>query len=141
MKYKIKLIVGFRRDQEKSIDANEAHKAYYLFNHPQERGTFDNGFAIIGEEIREIEPDYQGTMGWNPTHVLDSDDHNELSKLGVDRKMRQIMSAAKEIAKFGVLADLNVPLSKLMKEKYPQLGSMSDEPRGGGMKRIEPSHE
>lgn len=141
MQYKIKLITGFRRDQDCSIDANEAHKAYYLFDHAEQRGTFKNGLAIKGDQIQRIEPDFQGTMGWNSTHVLDSDDQNELAKLGVDRKMRQIMSAAREIAKLGEPKDLNTPLSVLMKEKYPQLVAREDNGRGGEMKRITPPTE
>lgn len=137
MKYKLKLITGFRRDQEHTIDANEAHKAYYLFDHPTERGTFDNGLAIKGDQIQEIVPDYQGTMDWNSTHTLDNDDMNELHKLGVDVKMRYIMSAAKDVAKFGDTNDLQTPLSQLLKNKYPQL-AMREEARigGDGMKRI-----
>lgn len=135
MIFKVKLIVGFRRDQEHWIDANEAHKAYYLFDHPTERGTFANGLAIKGDQIQEIVPDYQGTMGWNSTHVLDSDDLNELRAKGVDAKMQKILSAAKDIAKLGEVSDLKIPLSNLMKEKYPALGK--DKPKiEGGMKRI-----
>lgn len=90
MHCKIKIITGYRRDQEHSIDANEAHKAYYLFEHPLERGTFSSGLAIIGSEIREIVPDYQGTMGWNPTHVLDADDWNELHQKGIPARIKNI---------------------------------------------------
>ena len=137
MKYCIKIITGFRRDQEYSIDANEAHKAYYLFDHPDTRTTFSNGLAIKGDQIQEIVPDYQATMGWNPTHVLDSDDHNELAKKGVDRKMQEIMGAARYIAQKGEPADLNLSLSELMKNKYPKLGKDNDD-RHEGMKRILP---
>lgn len=136
MKYKIKLITGFRRDQEYSIDATEAHKAYYLFDNPTERGTFNNGIAIKGDQIQEIVPDYQGTMGWNATHVLDGDDHNELHKAGVSQKMRWIMTAAKEVAKLGEPKDLLVPLDELIKNKYPQLKASDDGDRSDGMKRI-----
>ena len=58
MNPKIKLIVGFRRDQEHSIDADEAHKAYYLFLNPEKRGVFKSGLAIVGADIKEIVPDY-----------------------------------------------------------------------------------
>lgn len=132
--YKVKLIVGFRRDQEHSIDANEAHKAYYLFDHASERGTFSNGLAIKGDQIQEIVPDWQGTMGWNASHVLDTDDWNELRSSGVDSKMQKILSAAKDIAKLGEAKDLAQPLNVLMKEKYPQLGKPTE--RSGEMKRI-----
>lgn len=92
---KIKLVSGFK---DYSISSEEAHKAYYLFNHPNERGTFSNGLAIRGQDIQRIEPDYQGTMGWNPTHKLDDDDWNELRSKGIDVKMRDTLAEAKKIA-------------------------------------------
>lgn len=118
---KIKLIVGFRRDQEHSISAEEAHKAYYLFLNPSERGVFDNGLAIIGNQIQEIVPDYHGTMGWNSTHVLDSDDWNELRSKGIEKGIRNMLSAGKEVASHPKDFDFKQPLSLLM----------------GNMKRIE----
>lgn len=135
MKYKVKLIVGFRRDQEHSIDANEAHKAYYLFDNPDTRSTFSNGLAIKGDQIQEIVPDWQGTMGWNSTHNLDSDDWNELRASGVDSKMQQILTTAKEIAKLGEPEDLSKPLNELIKTKYPLLGKKKYD-SSGEMKQI-----
>lgn len=117
MKYKVKMIVGFRRDQEHSIDADEAHKAYYLFLNPEKRGVFGNGLAIIGSQIQEIVPDYQGTMGWNPTHVLDSDDWNEMRAKGVDTGIRDLLVEAKGVAYDGNLDELNKPLSELIEAK------------------------
>jgi hypothetical protein len=115
MIYKVKLVVGFRRDQEHSIDANESHKAYYLFLNPEKRGIFNNGLAIVGSQIQEIIPDFQGTMGWNPTHVLDNDDMTEIRNKGVDRKLRHILSQAKEIATKGDMQLLGKPLSEVIK--------------------------
>lgn len=120
MKYYVKLIVGFRRDQEHTISAQEAHKAYYLFLHPDERGIFSNGLAIKGDQIQEIVPDYQTTMGWNKTHVLGDEDYNQLRAEGVSQKMQYLMSEAKRVANTG--QQLNAPLSSLI-EPYgkPQL--------------------
>lgn len=131
MKYKIKVVVGFRRDQEHSISANEAHKAYYLFMNPEERGVFSNGIALKGDQIQEIVPDYHGTMGWNQSHMLTDDDYNELRKNGVMQKMEFIMAGAKDVASNGGVAVLNTPLSMLIAEKNrpPQL-------RGGGAQSI-----
>ena len=126
MQYKIKLIVGFRRDQEHSIDANEAHKAYYLFLHPEERGIFSNGLAIKGDQIQEIVPDYQGTMNWNPTHILDNDDWNELSEKGITRKIQKYLSIGKEIAQVGKPEDFSIPLGELVLKKYPQLNEPTE---------------
>jgi len=119
MKYAIKLIVGFRRDQEHSIPATEAHKAYYLFNNPEARTTFSNGLAIKGDQIQEIVPDYHGTMGWSPTHILDNDDHNELTLNGVKQKLQFIMSEAKEIGTRGNKEELAQPLNLLLAGKTP----------------------
>lgn len=99
MKKYIKVITGYRQDQHYTIDAEEAHKAYYLFMNPEMRGVFNNGVALIGRDIRSIEPDYHATMGWNSTHYLDSDDWNELNSKGVVRKLRTVVSNAQLVAK------------------------------------------
>lgn len=114
MNYKIKIVVGFRPDQIISISLEEAHKGYHLFNHPNERGTFENGFAIRGVDIQRIEPDYNGTMGWNPDHVLDSYDWVEIRKLGVDRKLRELMQQASDISK-SQNPSFHLPLSEVLK--------------------------
>lgn len=120
-KYKVRIICGFRKEQEYTINANEAHKAYYLFNNPDKRGTFDNGLALKGSDISRIVPDYNATMGWNPTHQLTDDDFNELRLNGVMQKLQGILSSAKEIARMGELADFKEPLYDLVTNKYPML--------------------
>ena len=125
-KFKVKVICGFRKEQEFTIDANEAHKAYYLFNNPDKRGTFDNGLAIKGTDIQRIEPDYNAVMGWNPTHQLTGDDWNELHSTGIMQKMKSIMSGAKEVARIGELEDLKRPLVEL-KDKFPLLTGKGSE--------------
>ena len=119
-KYKIKVVCGFRKEQELTIDANEAHKAYYLFNHPEKRGTFNNGLAIKGSDIQRIEPDYNATMGWNHTNQLTGDDWNEIHRTGVAGKFLSILAGAKEIGRTGDIADLQKPLIEL-RDKYPTL--------------------
>jgi len=101
---KFKIITGFREDQYFTINANEAHKAYYLFTHPEERTVFSNGMAIIGKNIQGIEPDYNATMGWNPTHHLDAYDWIEIKQKGIDRQLGDCMIKAKEVA---TIADQN----------------------------------
>lgn len=120
-KYKIKVVCGFRKEQEFTIDVNEAHKAYFLFNNPEKRGTFDTGLALKGSDIQRIEPDYNATMGWNHTHQLTSDDWNELRNNGVLDKLLQIMAMAKEVARVGTVEDLQLPLVDL-KGKYQLIG-------------------
>jgi len=122
-KFKIKIVSGYRKEQEFTIDANEAHKAYYLFNNPDKRGTFDTGLAIKGSDIQRIEPDYNATMGWNHTHQLTSDDWNELKDNGSVLKLSEIMSSAKEIARLDNKEDFSLPLIDLVKGKYLSIAS------------------
>lgn len=119
----IKLITGFRKDQEHFVSFEEAHKAYYLFLNPENRTVFSNGLAIKGSDIERIEPDYNALMGWNPSHHLDGDDYNEIRARGVDTKVRNQMSLAQEIARRSDESDLNIPLTQLLENKYPQLKS------------------
>ena len=120
-KYHIKLICGFRKDQHFSVNANEAHKAYYLFNNPDKRGTFSDGLSVRGSDIQMITPDYQTSAGWNATHTLDSDDMNYLHGNGILGKLKMIMGAAKEVARIGNDTDLGIPLIELMTGKYQTL--------------------
>lgn len=96
---KVKIITGFRKEQSYTIEADEAHKAYYLFIHPEERGVFKNGVALIGQHIQGIEPDYHATMNWNPAHILDADDWFELRQKGIDRQLRDVIELAATVAK------------------------------------------
>lgn len=136
MQPKIKVIVGYREDQYHTIDADEAHKAYYLFEHPKERGIFSNGVAIRGEDIQSIVPDWHATMGWNPTHELDSNDWNEIRDKGLHYSVSKLLEAAKGIAQLGKHEDLNQPLTELIEQKYPQLAPKPLQIRGGTMKPL-----
>lgn len=95
---KIKLITGFRKDQQYSVDAEEAHKAYYLFLNPEKRGVFSNGLALLGADIRRIEPDWHGTMGWNPTHDMDDMDWVQIRDSGIDKKVNAMLEKGKSAA-------------------------------------------
>ena len=136
MKFKIKIITGFRKDQSYTIDADEAHKAYHLFFNTDTRTVFKNGVALIGSEIKGIEPDYHETMGWNPTHNLDSDDWNQIHNQGISRKMQWILATAQEIAKISDAQDFNTSLFELVEKKYPQLEAPTSQKRSGKMKQI-----
>ena len=98
-KIKIKIITGFRENQFYSIDADEAHKAYYLFTHPEERGVFENGVALIGKNIQGIEPDWNAIMEYNPDYELDYEDWNELRSTGLERRAKEALVIAKDVAR------------------------------------------
>lgn len=95
---KIKIITGFREQQYYVIEAHEAHKAYYLFNNPEARTTFENGTALIGKNIQGIEPAWNETMGWNPTHELDDDDWTDIREKGMDKKLSNLLAEARKVA-------------------------------------------
>ena len=110
----IKIIVGFRDDQYFIIPDEEAHKAYYAFENPDARVIFSNGVALIGKNIQGIEPAWNETMGWNPTHKLDDDDWNDIRRRGVDRRIRNLLYKAKEVASLAARNKelLTLPLSE-----------------------------
>ena len=111
---KIKLVCGFRKDQTYSIDGEEAHKAYYLFMHPEARGIFSNGLAIVGSHIQSVEPDWNATMGWNPTFTLGDDDWNEIRSSGAEKLVRGLMEQSKLLAQNIKPEELNTPMSELL---------------------------
>ena len=136
-KLKIKIITGFRRDQEYTIDADEAHKAYYLFLNPEQRGVFSNGVAMIGEDIKHIAPDYNATMGWNPTYTPQGDDWNEIRATGTERDFERLLSEARRIASEEP-EKLNTPMRNLMLEiGVPQIHTNGPKAIGDIIKKQE----
>lgn len=95
----VKLICGYREDQEHTIPLEEAHKAYRIFLNPNERAIFSNGLAISGQDLKQIIPDYHSTMGWNTSHKLDGDDWNELKAKGIDRELQQGLYLAQQVVR------------------------------------------
>lgn len=114
---KIKIVCGFRKDQTYSIDMEEAHKAYYLFMHPEARGIFGDGLALVGSSIQTIEPDWNATMGWNPSYTLGDDDWNDIRSKGMDKKLRDTMASAKLLSQKLKPEELNTPLSLLLENQ------------------------
>ena len=114
----IKITTGFSADQKFTIDSDEAHKAYYLFNNPEMRGTFNNGVALIGRDIRSIQPDYNAEMGWNPTHQLDDYDWEEIRQKGIDTKFRNLLAEAKQVS---YLVEKNPNLLKMKLNEIPEI--------------------
>lgn len=132
MEYKIHIIMGYETNQKFSISAQEAHKAYYLFDHPEERGVFENGLALRGKDIQRLVPDYNGTLGYNPDYELNYEDYNEIRQKGLDQKFHRIMGKARYVARLEN-AHINIPLTEAVKflpeedKKYKELsGSLVD---------------
>lgn len=91
---KVRIITGYKDDQQYVIDADEAHKAYYLFRNPDKRGIFLNGLALTGRDIRAIVPDWHATMGWNQSYKLTDEDWNRINHSGVVEKMNAALEKA-----------------------------------------------
>lgn len=110
----IKIITGFSEDQKYTVDANEAHKAYYLFMNPEKRAIFSNGLALTGKSITGIQPDWNASMGWNPGYNIQPFDWNDIRGNGVERKLKELMEKGKDIA---YLVDKNPELLSKPLEK------------------------
>lgn len=106
-----------------TIDSEESHKAYYLFNHPEKRGVFSNGVAISGTDLRGIKPDFNAIMGWNPSHILNDDDYNELKRKGKYNEAYLILQKATLVAR---LAEENPTLLQLPLSEAVQLLPMNE---------------
>lgn len=135
MKAKI-ITKRYGKEYEYSIDMNDAHKAWYLFYNPTARAVFNNGsLGLRGEDVVSVEIDPVGTMGWNPTHRMDSDDWNEVRGKQLDYRLRNTLSAANQVSQDCLPEDLRKPLDQLLEEKYSYLIN-SGERRGGGITSI-----
>lgn len=130
---KIKISTGFSGDEKFIIDSDEAHKAYYLFNNPELRGTFKNGVALIGRDIRSIQPAWNEIMGWNPTHKIDDDDWNDIYRKGVDKEANIILTLAQDTAR---LAQNNQSLLEQPLSEIKSLPSKQQSELTEGIKRL-----
>ena len=74
------------------IDETELEKALAAFRFGTS-AIFKNGAL---EKIGDIVPDYNETMGWNPTYQLQDDDWNDIRSKGVDRKLKELSQNTKE---------------------------------------------
>lgn len=89
-----KILHGFGPEDSIEIEESEVQKAYVAFL--QKKDAVYSGGAIKGERIIEIKPDFHRTMGWNRGYSLGSDDFEELSQKGIDRKMQHFLAEAKD---------------------------------------------
>lgn len=74
------------------IDETELEKALAAFRFGTS-AIFKNGAL---EKMGDIMPDYNRTMGWNPSHRLDDDDWADIRSKGVDTKLRELNQSTKE---------------------------------------------
>jgi len=114
MQFKVK--TGYREDQAFFVDEQEVHKAYYLFLNPDKRSVFNNGTALIGKDIKSIEPDFHGELGFNRGYTMIEEDYGIINrKGGIGEKAKHITYKAKQIA-YSAEKDttlLNIPLSQI----------------------------
>lgn len=132
MELKYSIVYGFNSEQQITIGADELEKAYGLFLMGG-RAVFKSGDAIDAKYIRAIRPDFQSTMGWSKDHALKSDDYNELSDSGVDKKLRLTQAKVKERVEFLISHGQEKLIGKNI--EIPELES-SVQTRGGQMKQI-----
>jgi hypothetical protein len=111
----IKIITGYRSDEYKIIQDEEAHIAYYLFANPDKRAILSGGVTLRGSDIHDIQPAYNETMGWNPTHRLTDDDWNEIRSKGIEKKLIQKLTLAKTVAVRMSPKDISTPLPEVAK--------------------------
>lgn len=102
-KLKIKIVCGFRADQEYTVDCEQAHVAYYLFINKAHRFVFSNGIAIEGADIKRIVPDYNATFGFMPSYVMTPHDWADVYESEENSKaykaLQDRMTLAKDLAK------------------------------------------
>lgn len=129
-----KIKTGYDDSQFISIDETELESALYCFM-TDAKGIFKNG-VCRGKDIIGITEDWHGAMGWNPTHVLDDDDWNEIRGRGVADRYAGYIGNIKEKIQYLIstkqehLIGKNVEIPELKRSPRKELGG------GGGMKGI-----
>ena len=78
-----KVIWGF--DEERSTDIGESELIKALYAMSTKSKVYLGDILLDGKYIIAIKENYQKTMGWNPTHEMDSDDWNQLKTEGIDK--------------------------------------------------------
>ena len=71
-----------------TIDETEIEKAL---------AAFRSGSSVIFKEgalnrVDSILPDYNKTMGWNPSYKLQNEDWNEIRERGVDKTFKEVLT-------------------------------------------------
>lgn len=89
-----KILQGYDPERDIIIREDELERAYGLFMLGG-RWIFSGG-PVDGKNIQTIVEDFHTTMGWNKEYKLGTLDHEELRQKGLDIKMRNALSSAKE---------------------------------------------
>jgi hypothetical protein len=113
---KFKVSTGYKEEQAFFVDESEVHKAYFLFLNPDKRSIFNNGSAIVGRDIKSIEPDYHGALGFNRGYTMVAEDYAIINREGgVGKKAQEITARAKDVAYMAEndQSVLNLPLGEV----------------------------
>lgn len=89
-----KILQGYEHERDIIIREDELERAFGLFMLGG-RWIFSGG-PVDGKNIQTIVEDFHSTMGWNKEYKLIPEDFEELSTKGIDRKMREAITGAKE---------------------------------------------
>lgn len=101
MKYLMfKVVTGYGDDDYRSITSDELHKAYYLFLNADEniRSIMNDGRPLIGKDIKDIKPDYNAMMGWNPSYKPSCSELDEIKVQKFFPLMNECMQKASRVA-------------------------------------------
>ena len=123
MVMKFKIIYGFGKEKEITIDENELEKAYGIFLLGG-RAVFGSDGAVDGKYIMAIRPDYRATMGWNMGYELNGEDMMIISQKKIDRKLQIAQARAKERVDYLIankqerMIGKNAPIPQLERDNW-----------------------
>lgn len=96
--------VGYGHNEYIPIEGKkELEKAIWAFS-TNDKAVFDKGL-VRGQDIIAITEDWHREMGWNPTHIIEGEDWQEIKEKGVQKKYENLISSVK--SKVGYLIETN----------------------------------
>lgn len=106
-----KIITGYNEQQFFRIEADELHKAYFVFMNENSRTIFKNGRTLLHRELLKIEPDVNYVMGWLPDYKLSGEDFKIIEENTICKKMEYDTRLARDVAyKITSPQQLNMPM-------------------------------
>lgn len=106
-----KIITGYNEQQFFRIEADELHKAYFVFMNENSRTIFKNGRTLLHRELLKIEPDVNYVMGWLPDYKLAGEDFKIIEENTICKKMEYDTRLARDVAyKITSPQQLNMPM-------------------------------